>query len=199
MLINKLKELIRGIKIIYFYGLRNCSTQIHIASPLRIQGGHNIFIKDKTIIGKHVWLASLPLTGEKKSFLEIKEDCRIGDFNHIWATKRVCIEKNVLTANFVYISDNLHDFDDLNTPIMYQQIKQLNDVVIGEGSWIGEHVAIIGASIGKHSVIGANSVVTHGIPDYCVAVGSPAYIIKRYNFDTKKWERTDKNGNFVVE
>ena len=44
-------------------------------------------------------------------------------------------------------------------------------------------------NIGKHCVVGANSVVTNDIPDYCVAVGSPAKIIKRFNFDTKLWER----------
>ena len=91
----------------------------------------------------------------------------------------------------------MHCFEDINTPIKNQPIKQLKIVVIGEGCWIGEHVSIIGASVGKHSVVGANSVVTHDIPDYCVAVGSPARIIKRYNFDTKQWEKTDKDGNFL--
>jgi serine/threonine protein kinase len=92
----------------------------------------------------------------------------------------------------------LHSFEDISVPIKDQPIKQLKNVVIGEGCWIGEHVSIIGASIGKHSVVGANSVVTHDIPDYCVAVGSPAYIIKRYNFESRKWEKTDRKGNFIV-
>ena len=42
-------------------------------------------------------------------------------------------------------------------------------------------------------VIGANSVVTKDIPDYCVAVGAPVKIIKRYNRDTGSWERTCPN------
>lgn len=50
---------------------------------------------------------------------------------------------------------------------------------IGEGSWIGENVCVCGANIGKHCVIGANSVVTKDIPDYSVAVGCPARIIKK--------------------
>ena len=41
--------------------------------------------------------------------------------------------------------------------------------------------------IGKHCVIGANSVVTKNIPDYSVAIGSPAKVIKKYNFESKKW------------
>ena len=65
----------------------------------------------------------------------------------------------------------------------------MRDVVIGEGSWLGEHVCVIGASIGKNCVIGANSVVTHDVPDYSIAVGVPAKVIKRYNFNSKQWEK----------
>ena len=44
-----------------------------------------------------------------------------------------------------------------------------------------------GVTIGKNSVIGANSVVTKDIPDYCVAVGAPAKVIKKYDFESGKW------------
>jgi len=55
-------------------------------------------------------------------------------------------------------------------------------VSIGEGTWIGEHAAIFGdVRIGLHCVVGANSVVTDAdVPDYCVVVGAPARIVKRY-------------------
>ena len=68
---------------------------------------------------------------------------------------------------------------DINTPIKEQDISIVSPVVIGEGSWLGENVCVCGASIGKHCVIGANSVVTNDIPDYCVAVGAPARVIKK--------------------
>lgn len=42
-------------------------------------------------------------------------------------------------------------------------------------------------AIGKNCVIGASSVITHDIPDYCVAVGSPARIIKQFNKNNQKW------------
>lgn len=60
-------------------------------------------------------------------------------------------------------------------------------MVIGEGSWIGENVCVIGASVGRHCVIGANAVVTKDIPDYSVAVGAPARVIKKYNFNRGAW------------
>ena len=74
-------------------------------------------------------------------------------------------------------------------PILKQKIKQIGTVVIGEGSWLGENVCVIGANVGKNCVIGANSVVTKDIPDYSVAVGVPAKVIKSYNFSSKKWEK----------
>ena len=43
--------------------------------------------------------------------------------------------------------------------------------------------------IGRHCVIGANSVVSKDIPDYCVAAGIPAKVIKQYNFESKEWEK----------
>jgi acetyltransferase-like isoleucine patch superfamily enzyme len=97
----------------------------------------------------------------------------------------------VLTADKVYISDNQHTYDNPDIPIQNQPIKQCKTIIIKEGSWIGENVCIIGACIGKNSVIGANSFVTHDIPDYTIAVGAPARVIKKYNFKTRKWEKVE--------
>lgn len=158
-----------------------------ILAPLKINCPENVSIGDYVRIGYHSWLAAVPLTGEENCELVFQDGATIGDFNHIYATGSVVFEKDALTANFVYISDNLHCFEDIETPIKDQPIKQLRHVTIGEGCWIGEHVSIIGSSIGKHSVIGANSVVTHDIPDYCVAVGNPVKVIKKYDLNLKQW------------
>lgn len=171
----------------------------YVIQPLRVNGSKRISVGDNVRIGSQSWIAAMPLTNYEKCELVFHDGATIGDFNHIYATGSIVFEKDALTANFVYISDNLHCFEDINTPIVNQPIKQLKPVVIGEGCWIGEHVSIVGASVGKHSVVGANAVVTHDIPDYCVAVGAPAYIIKRYNFDSQKWEKTDKQGNFIQQ
>ena len=113
----------------------------------------------------------------------------IGHFNHIYATRSIILHKNVLTADKVYISDNMHGYENVELPILRQPIVQKHIVEIGEGSWIGENVCVIGAKIGKHCIIGANSVVSKDIPDYCVAVGSPAKVVKRYNAQLRKWEK----------
>lgn len=157
----------------------------------RIFIGANVFINDKA------WLACVPLTGDVNCKLTIGDGTYIGRFSHIYATSKIEIGKKVLMADKVYISDNLHSYENVNMPVIDQPIKQTNPVVIADGAWLGENVCIIGASVGKNSVIGANSVVTKDIPDYCIAIGAPAVIVKRYNFDTDQWSKTDKEGKFI--
>jgi acetyltransferase-like isoleucine patch superfamily enzyme len=151
-----------------------------------IFGGENIVINSNVLIWDYTWMAAL--SPDKSNVqLIIGEGSTIGRFNHIYATKRIEIGKNVLTADRVYISDNLHRYENIHVPIKNQPIKQLNSVYIGDGAWIGENVCIMGAKIGKNCVIGANSVVLSDIPDYSVAVGSPAKIIKQYDFQINEW------------
>ncbi len=178
------------IKYVY-YSHRLGSYGIHsfIDRPLKIDGPESIYIGNKVYVGYKTWLASIPLTGSKESNLIVEDGCIIGHFNHIYATKRVVLHKNVLTADKVYISDNLHGYEDTSIPILRQPIVQKREVEIGEGSWLGENVCVIGANIGRNCVIGANSVVTKDIPDFCVAVGSPARIIKQYNIYENSWQR----------
>lgn len=173
----------------YKVRLRSFGWPSQIVSPLRINGSRNIFIGKHVFIQYKTWLAAEPLTGGKKCQLVIEDGCTIGHFNHIYATKSIVLHKNILTADKVYISDNMHGYEDINIPIIKQPIVQNKTIEIGEGSWLGENVCVLGAHIGKHCVIGANSVVTHDVPDYSVAVGAPAKVIKRYNTDTNQWER----------
>ena len=159
---------------------KHIGTKVRVYKPLSIDGIENITIENNVTVHELSWLAAMPLTGNNAQ-LVIKEGTTLGHFNHIYATNSIIIEKDVLTADKVYISDNLHTYDDVKQPVINQPIKQCKPVVIGEGSWLGEHVCVIGASIGKHCVIGANSVVTKDIPDFCVAVGAPARVIKKFD------------------
>lgn len=119
--------------------------------------------------------------------LKIGDNCAIGDFCHITSVRKVILENDVLLANNIYVSDNLHSYESIDVPIKNQPVIFKKEVVLKSGCWIGENVSIIGASIGKNSIVGANSVVTADIDDYCIAVGSPAKVIKRYDFNSEKW------------
>ncbi len=157
-----------------------------IFRPFRVDGSDGIVIGKKTIFQRGVWLYCCGVDGRDAS-LSIGDGCAFGYNNHITAVGRVVIGENVLTANNVYISDNIHGYEDVSVPIMHQPVKFKGEVVIGDGSWIGENVCVIGASIGRNCVIGANAVVTSDIPDYSVAVGAPAVVIKQFDPDSQRW------------
>jgi len=164
----------------------------------KVDGHKRISIGTKVYINDRTWLACMPLTGNENCTLSIGDGTYIARFCHFYATSKIEIGKKVLIADRVYLADNLHEFSDITRPVIDQPVKQTGEVIIGDGAWLGENVCIIGAKIGKQSVVGANSVVTKDIPDYCVAVGTPARIVKRYSFEIKKWVKTNEHGEFLM-
>lgn len=167
-----------------------------IVAPIAIEGAGRIALGDDVYVAAQTCLAARPLTGDADCGLVIGDGARIGRFNHIYATRRVVIGPKVLTANGVYISDNLHGFVDTERAVLDQPIRQLSDVEIGEGAWLGHNVCVVGARIGRGSVIGANAVVTRDIPDFCIAVGAPAVIVKRFDPTSGAWRPTATDGTF---
>lgn len=145
--------------------------------------GRDIFIAEGAI------LAAVNRAGGTEAGLHVDDRCSLGRHNHIYATRRITIEAGVLTAANVYIADNTHSFADAGRPIRDQPVAQLAEVRIGAGSWLGQNVCVIGASVGKGCVIGANSVVLTDVPDYCVAVGAPARVVKRLDHSTGQWTK----------
>lgn len=153
-----------------------------------IEGEEFISLGNNVSFNSRVWLLALKQNSVEPR-LVVEDGATIGRFAHIVAIKDVLIGENVLIADKVYISDNLHSFEDVESSIIEQEILFKGSVSIGENSWIGENVSIIGAKIGKHCVIGASSLVNSDIPDYSIAVGSPAKVIKKYDFEEKKWKK----------
>ena len=136
--------------------------------------------------------------------LRFGQNVQLNDHVHICAMREIEIGNHVLMASKIYISDNSHGrYDtskgnsDPETPPL-ERSYQIEPVSIGDKTWIGDNVCILpGTRIGRGSVVGANSVVRGVFPDYCVIVGAPARIVKRYDLVRKGWYRTDPRGEFV--
>jgi acetyltransferase-like isoleucine patch superfamily enzyme len=175
--------------LIYSLRYKYLDIRAFLYFSVKVEGSQYISVGRGTMIQRQGWLLALKIDDHLPE-LSIGKDCAIGDFCHIASVRSVVIQDNVLIANKVYISDNVHSFEDIMVPIMNQPIKYTGNVIIGTGAWIGENVCIIGAKIGRNSIIGANSVVTKDIPDYCVAVGIPARVIKMYDQRTSTWVKT---------
>ena len=127
-----------------------------------------------------------PTAGGAHSHLSVWKDGRLIIGNNvgmslvcITASKQITIEDNVMIGANTKIWDT--DFH----PITYENRRmnerpQSSPVLIREGAFIGACSIILkGVTIGKHSVIGAGSVVTHSVPDGEVWAGNPARFIKR--------------------
>lgn len=84
----------------------------------------------------------------------------------------ITIEDDVQIAANVQVISNNHDPYE-------RQVLLCKPVFIKKGAWIGAGATILpGVTIGKHAIVGAASVVTHDVPDYGVAVGNPARVIR---------------------
>ena len=119
-------------------------------------------------------------SSEKRAKIEIGDNTSIHFYFHCGAFDSIKIGRDVLIAGRVYISDHDHIYDDPKTPPLHSGWN-IAPVVIEDEVWIGEGVAILkGVTIGRRSVIGANSVVTKDIPPYTVAGGIPAKAIKTF-------------------
>ena len=101
----------------------------------------------------------------------------------------VTIGSDVMLAQHVVVSGLNHGYQDVTVPPNKQPVET-RQIAIGDGAWIGANSVITaGVAIGRHSIIGAGSVVTRNIPDFSVAVGNPAKVVKQYNEQKKCWER----------
>ena len=187
---------VRLFKFFFAHRFKGYGVRTSLVFPIGIEGPENIVLGDDVYVGFNAYLAAKALTGGQSCLLEIGSGTKIGRFNHIYATRRIIIGSKVLTANGVYISDNQHGYQDPKIPIVDQPVVQCGSVEIGDGSWLGHNVCVLGVRIGSHCVIGANAVVTRDIPAYCVAAGAPAVILRRYDPISNVWRKTNISGEY---
>lgn len=182
LLLTRINCLLFGVK--YVDGL-------YIGYGAKLVGGGRLRINKWCQIMPYSMMVSL-----RNGIIEVGEGTTISMFSRIASLGYVKFGKYVEMGPNCFIADFNHEYTDITVPIKSQGLRinptsdESANVEIGDGSWLGTHVVIAGnVKIGKHCVIGANSVVTKNIPDYSVATGSPAKVIKRYNRVSGKWER----------
>lgn len=101
----------------------------------------------------------------------------------------VTFKKNSGCAQHCFIGGTSHKYMDITTNFKTQGFD-ISEIIVDEDAWIGSNCVILpNVHIGRHSVLGAGSIATKDIPDYSVAVGNPAKVIKQYDFEKSKWIR----------
>jgi acetyltransferase-like isoleucine patch superfamily enzyme len=152
-----------------------------------------IHIGSQTMIGSHVALSAGMVPGQQcltDPVVRIGNRCLIGRGSGVVGHYSIDIGDDVWTGHHVYITDQNHGYENVSIPIS-QQTQPERAVSIGDGSWLGAGTVVLpGAVIGKHVAVGANSVVTSYLPDYCVAVGAPARVIRQFS-ESSGWTPRD--------
>lgn len=165
-----------------------------IRFPIDIRGKRFIEISRGFTTGYGCRLEAYPVNENKVLF--IGENFQMNDYVHITSMESVKIGDNVLFASKIYISDCSHgsysgnQFDSHPDSIPKDRTMYSKPVLIEDNVWLGEFVSVLpGVTIGKGTIVGANSVVSKSLPAYVIAVGIPAKPIKKFNFQTQRWEK----------
>ena len=150
--------------------------------PYCLRGLQYVHVGDGTIFEKDLQLTAM-VSQSQTPCLSIGNHCLIRRGAHITASNKITIGDHLLTGTNVLITDNSHgvtDYDSLLIAPGDRQIVSKGPVVIGYNVWLGNNVCVLpGVTIGNGVVVGANSVVTHDIPAYSVAIGIPAKVVKQ--------------------
>lgn len=161
--------------------------------PVTIFNERYIRIGRDTMIGPFVALSAGMVPGQEcisDVVVSIGDRCLIGRGSGIVGHLSVTIGNDVWTGHHVYVTDQNHGYEDVSRPIS-QQSQPEKAVTIGDGSWLGHGTVVLpGVTIGRHVAVGANSVVTHDLPDYCVAAGNPARVVRTWTDGS--WVRVDQ-------
>ncbi len=163
-----------------------------VRTPVYIRGKQSINTGVGLTTGVGLRIDAFPQV-KKEVVIVIGKNVQVNDYVHIAAVESVVIGDRVLIASKVFISDHNHGHysgenqDDPRIPPASRKLFH-KPVYIEDDVWIGEFVSILpGVTIGKGSIIGANSVVRTSIPEYSIAVGVPARVVKKYDFESSKW------------
>ena len=168
-----------------------------ISAEFKLCGSHNYLEGfSKLIGGKYITIGSNIYVGERVVWEVYKTDTlpdtepsltfgdksSFGDEGHITCINKIQIGNGVRIGRKVFITDNAHGASEralLDMPANKRPLTSKGPVVIEDNVWIGEMTCIMpGITIGRSTIIGANSVVTHNIPAYSLAAGNPAKVIK---------------------
>ncbi|SDJ42368.1 Hexapeptide repeat of succinyl-transferase [Frankineae bacterium MT45] len=141
--------------------------------PLQLLREGRLQLGEQTLFEDGVWLTSYA------GRIEIGASCILNRNVMVAASDLVQIGDHTLIGNGCLITDSAHRNDDTEVPMPWQGYASKGPTRIGDNTWIGVNSVITsGVTVGRRCAIGANSVVTRDIPDFSVAVGSPAKVIR---------------------
>lgn len=139
----------------------------------------NVVIGDNVQIGSKAWIQTVPLLKHPKPIITVGDNTLISRNVTISAAKKISIGKNCLISYSASILDHNHAFENIDLPPLFQGIDEPEGIEVGDDCFLGAHSFILkGVMLGKHCVVGANSVVTSSFEPFSVVSGVPARKIR---------------------
>lgn len=168
--------------------LKSIGENSTIDYPITIIGAKYISIGNSVSVGRGGCLTAWSNESSKSKVPEIiiGNNVVIGEDFHITASNKILIGDAVLFGKKVTITDNSHGRCDgakeLYINPLEREIYSKGPVIIKDKVWIGDKVSVLpGLTIGEGAIVGANSVVSRDVPDYCIVAGVPTKVIRNYN------------------
>ena len=132
----------------------------------------------RLIIGKWVHVGDENRIKAHEGTMRIGGKCVFGRDNTINGYLDIEIGEGTIVADWVYICDFDHVYDDITYPIKDQGLIK-TPVRIGPDCWVGTKVTVLrGTTVGHGCVLGSHAVVRGEIPPESIAVGAPARVVK---------------------
>lgn len=163
---------------------------VTIRHPGKINIGDNVVIDDNCVldakgegntgltIGNGVFVGKNTILTCHDGNIVLEDNVNIGFNCVISSLSNIVLRKNILLASFVYLVGGDHLADRTDIPVLIQG-RTSRGIEIGEGTWLGAHVSILdGSVVGRDCIIGANAVVNGEIPEFSIAVGAPARVLR---------------------
>lgn len=196
LLISRLKEALEDVaKTVKF---RRANPKVSLGRGVRFRLPQYVSCEETVSIGEgsrlYCWdsYGGAPLPKTPK--LSIGRGTRVTRNLTIQCAGSVRIGCDVLIASDVFIIDYNHGLDPALASYLSNPL-QVKFVEVCDGAWIGNNVVILpGVRIGRKAVVGAGSVVSRSIPDYCIAVGNPAKVVKRFDSKSFRWVASSDSG-----
>lgn len=192
--VNKVGSVLARLKTATYYRLifGSIGRRSSIFKPLLLSNPQFVFIGNRTMIRTGARIETVVLDKNQPPALIIGDNVNIEQNVHIICSSRIVVGDNTSITGGCAIVDTVHSYEDVSDSRKIGSRLDLGTsapVEIGENTFLGYgSVVLPGVRIGKHCIIGANSTVTQDVPDYCVAFGTPARIVRRYDLSTGIWQ-----------
>jgi acetyltransferase-like isoleucine patch superfamily enzyme len=163
---------------------------VTLRHPHKIQIGDNVVIDDQCCldakgtdnrgiaIGDGVFVGRNTILSCKNGDIVIEDRANLGFNCEIFSASRVRVGKSILMAAYTYLIGGDHLYDRIDIPVL-EQGRTARGIDVDDNVWLGTHVVVTdGSRIGRDAIIGAGAVVVGEIPEFSIATGIPAKVVR---------------------